>query len=141
MLLVLVVVVLGNSATASRLLTARDITLNGAVSGSANFDGNNNISINTVQSNITVLTGTVNLTNGVGSVNLGYPPGYNKDNCVAISIGVQILANIWDFNQNQSSHIFGCRLNDNNVILTVGSFKDVGSNGDKQFKLVLMKTN
>lgn len=35
----------GNSATATKLATARKITVNGAVSGSANFDGSGNITI------------------------------------------------------------------------------------------------
>jgi len=38
----------GNSATATRLQTARSIALAGAVTGSANFDGSGNIAINSV---------------------------------------------------------------------------------------------
>lgn len=37
----------GNSATASKLATARNIKLQGAVSGNTNFDGSTNIVINT----------------------------------------------------------------------------------------------
>lgn len=37
----------GNSATATKLATARTITLSGNVTGSANFDGSGNITINT----------------------------------------------------------------------------------------------
>ena len=41
----------GNAATATRLQTARNIGLTGAVSGSANFDGSGNITINTISNN------------------------------------------------------------------------------------------
>mgnify|MGYP006956031235 CR=1 FL=1 len=37
----------GNSATATKLATARNIAISGAVSGNANFDGSSNITINT----------------------------------------------------------------------------------------------
>ncbi|MDC4316976.1 phage tail protein [Acinetobacter baumannii] len=41
----------GNAATATRLQTARNIALTGAVSGSANFDGSGNITIVTTSNN------------------------------------------------------------------------------------------
>ncbi|ENR2981242.1 hypothetical protein ACEVBE_001543, partial [Acinetobacter nosocomialis] len=41
----------GNAATATRLQTARNIALTGAVSGSANFDGSGNITIVTTANN------------------------------------------------------------------------------------------
>lgn len=41
----------GNAATATRLQTARNIGLTGAVSGSANFDGSGNITIYTISNN------------------------------------------------------------------------------------------
>ena len=41
----------GNADTASKLQTARNIALSGAVSGSANFDGSGNITINTTANN------------------------------------------------------------------------------------------
>ncbi len=41
----------GNAATATRLQTARNIALTGAISGSANFDGSGNITINTISNN------------------------------------------------------------------------------------------
>lgn len=75
--LVLVVVMLG---TASKLATARKINVNGAVSGSANFDGSGNVTITTTQANIAVLTGTIK-----EDININYPSGYNKNNCIVIS--------------------------------------------------------
>ena len=40
--------IIGNAATATKLQTARNIALSGAVSGNADFDGSGNITINTV---------------------------------------------------------------------------------------------
>lgn len=51
----------GNSATASKLQTARNIKVTGAVNGNANFDGSENIEINTVSNyNKTTLNKTLN---------------------------------------------------------------------------------
>lgn len=68
----------GNSATASKLATARNIKIQGAVSGNANFDGSNNVVINVVQANIAVLTGNITTPaagNSVttGTVEINYP--------------------------------------------------------------------
>ena len=41
----------GNAATATKLQTPRNIAISGAVSGSANFDGSGNITINTISNN------------------------------------------------------------------------------------------
>lgn len=48
----------GTARTAESLLTARSIGLSGAVSGSANFDGSQNITITTTQQNDSVTLGT-----------------------------------------------------------------------------------
>ena len=53
----------GNAGTATKLATARNIAIAGAVSGSANFDGSANISISTTLANIDaskITTGTLN---------------------------------------------------------------------------------
>lgn len=81
LLLQVLVSVLGNSATATKLQTARTISLSGDVSGSASFDGSKNVTINTDLANIAVLTGTA--VNGVANIN--YPSGFNSNNCVVIS--------------------------------------------------------
>lgn len=62
--LLLLANVLGNSATATKLATKRNIKLQGAVSGNANFDGNENIVINTSLPNIQKETKTVKKDNG-----------------------------------------------------------------------------
>lgn len=63
----------GNSATATKIITARKITLSGAVNGNVEFDGTEDVTIKTEQSNIVILTGNITLTNGNGSVNINYP--------------------------------------------------------------------
>lgn len=55
--------VTGNAGTATKLQTARNINLTGNVTGSASFDGSNNISINTTVGNIDaskITSGTIN---------------------------------------------------------------------------------
>ena len=57
----------GNSDTATKLKTARNIGLSGAVTGNANFDGSANITINTKIGNIpTIYSGTDNPANSLG---------------------------------------------------------------------------
>lgn len=85
----------GNSATASKLATARNIKLQGAVSGNANFDGSANITINTTQANIAIVSGTIKV-NYDGTVSptdyasgqstKAYPSGFTKDNCIILAI-------------------------------------------------------
>lgn len=82
----------GNSATATKLATARKITVSGAVSGSANFDGSGNVTITTTQANVAIVSGTITLTQSTestvesGQVDINYPSGYTKDNCIVISV-------------------------------------------------------
>ena len=85
--------------TATKLKTARNINLQGAVSGSANFDGSGNVTITTTQTNIAVITGTMNLNaNSQGntqlnpmktektSIEIDYPTGFNKNNCAILNV-------------------------------------------------------
>ena len=88
----------GNSATATKLQAARNIKLQGAVSGNVNFDGTTNVTINTTQSNIAVLTGSLTVTKSSNPgnsynqtvKNINYPSGFNKDNSVVIAFGSTI---------------------------------------------------
>lgn len=75
----------GNSATATKLATARNIKLQGAVSGNANFDGSGNVIITTTQANIAIVTGTLTLADGYASGTINYPNGFNSSNCVVLS--------------------------------------------------------
>lgn len=78
----------GNAPTATKLQNARNIAINGAVSGSSNFDGSGNIAITTKQANIAVLGGKL-IANGTDTdTNIAYPTGYNQNNCVVISASV-----------------------------------------------------
>lgn len=94
-LAVLVVVVLGNSATATKLQNARNIALSGAVTGNVNFDGSQGVIINTTQSNIAILEGTVttsekleNETLHYNTYSFNFPEGFNKNNCYCIAFGI-----------------------------------------------------
>lgn len=95
----------GNSATATKLQTPKNIKVQGAVSGNANFDGSTNVVINTTQSNIAVLTGRLNIVMeqgqkqiSDGQVEINFPTGFNKDNTIIISIGVKnINNNFWGY--------------------------------------------
>lgn len=98
----------GNSATATKLQTARSIAIGGAVKGSANFDGSGNITINTSQNNIFVLSGSLS---GGNNLELNYPSGLTKDNCVCISAMFQNPGNgMWGLAGgifNSSSYVSG----------------------------------
>ena len=94
----------GNSATATKLATARTISVSGAVSGSAKFDGSANVSIVTKQANIAVVSGTMTLEANPQSdfekglqqqtlKKINFPSGFNKDNCICIAFGMKIDAN------------------------------------------------
>lgn len=94
----------GNSSTASKLATARDIKLKGAVSGNASFDGSENVEINVVQSNVVAITGSIELKgNTQGNVEkneamltnweIDFPTGFNIDNCVCIAFGMRLAEN------------------------------------------------
>lgn len=88
--------------TTTKLKTARNIKLQGAVSGNANFDGSANITINTTQTNIAVLDGSISLTANTtdnASNNkmqqtqwsMDYPSGFSKDNSIVICFRRKIL--------------------------------------------------
>ena len=83
----------GNSATTTKLQTARNIKLQGAVSGNANFDGSGNIIINTTQSNIAILTGsTVVNASSSKTVTINYPSGYTESNCIPVAFALKSTA-------------------------------------------------
>lgn len=78
----------GNSATATKLQTGRNISLSGDVTGSVSFDGSKNVSITTNLANVVVLTGTIpanTSNNSFSSTEVNYPSGYNQNNCVVIA--------------------------------------------------------
>ena len=88
---------LGNASTASKLATARTITLGGDLSGSATFDGSANITISGSVNNISALHGTI--ANG-GTIPL--PSGYTEAQCKwIVSMKEDNPASInWDINED-----------------------------------------
>lgn len=84
----------GNSATATKLQTTRNISLSGDVTGSASFDGSKNVSITTKLANVVALTGTIT---GDGtespSKSISYPSGFTRDNCVILTVNLQRSGN------------------------------------------------
>lgn len=91
------VVILG---TATKLKTTRNIALSGAVKGNANFDGSGNITISTTLDNVAIITGSITLTANTNEnlsnniqmqtqLNINFPNGFNKDNCVCIAFGMK----------------------------------------------------
>lgn len=100
MLVVILVAMLG---TATKLQTARNIKLQGAVSGNVDFDGSGNVIINTAQTNISVLTGDMTLIaasdgdSKTTTKDLTLPNGFTKDNCMVISQGIKLTASTLGF--------------------------------------------
>lgn len=140
--MVLLPIVHGNAATATKLKTARKITLTGAVSGNVNFDGSGNVSISTTQANITVLTGKITLESSGGSANVNYPTGFTKDNCIVVACGITYnSAGYRAFGTVQASVSTGARLNSSSI--TVCCYPVQASTGSPtgtfNYKLVLMK--
>lgn len=149
-LLVILVLMLG---TATKLQTARNIKLQGTVSGNANFDGSGNVTINTTQANIAIINGK--LTNGEATIN--YPSGYTKDNCVMISFSFDnsslsnrhwAYGNLFDSSSWAGGAIpYTISMNTSNITIETkritlvdGTLPSVGdSNVAHNYKLILMK--
>lgn len=91
----------GNSATATKLQTARKIEISGAVKGNANFDGSQNMVIDVSQNNITTITGQMTIngkTSGTdfatSNVQIDFPSGFNRENCVVLAFGTRSNTNL-----------------------------------------------
>lgn len=110
------------------------------MSGSASVDGSGNVTITTTQANIVVLTGTMTLSEGSGSIDVNYPPGFTKDNCVAITMGMDIFNNTISF-CSANPHIFEVRLKPSNIGVRCTSLDGVGTSTTKNYKVVLMKVS
>lgn len=132
---------------------ARNIKIQGAVSGNANFDGNANMVINTTQANIATLTGNLSSS---GTATITYPSGYNKDNCIVLGIMFKHPNNAkgtWGHGCvfNSGGYVRGSLANDvslndkieiniANIMLSNGSTATVQSISTVfAYKLVLMK--
>lgn len=150
-------VVLGNSATATKLNKPRNITLNGAVSGNANFDGSGNVTITTTQANIAVVTSSLTTPDTTSSstqgvVDIPYPAGFNKNNCVIISLMSKNNSMSSESNQkwstigleSSSSVVKGnlgltASLNEANITVWISKAAQEEQSKNIGIKLVLMK--
>lgn len=130
--------------------TARTITVAGAVKGSASFNGSGNVTINTTQANIAILTGTVTIaaSSGEVGVTLNYPDGFTKDNCVVISFGSYYDVNkgyAFGFHSNSSAGMLR-GTNDRDVFLNSSGiqiwYNNVSTSAIKlNYKIILMKVS
>ncbi len=140
----------GNSATATKLATARTITLSGAVSGNINFDGSGNVTMVTKQANIAILTGTV-VAAGSNEKNLeiNYPSGFNNTNSAVLSCGLGRESNNYSYGQKKQNTsatasglaINNVNLNPNKIKLNIKFDFETNSNITLYYKIILMKTN
>ncbi len=143
----------GNSATATKLATKRNIKLQGVVNGNADFDGSTNITINTTQGNIVTLTGSVKLPEAnsgtlTGTTNLNYPSGYNRTNCIVLSImggkigDTSTLTTPMEVSSTGRSLGAGglaVSLHSNNITVRREKTDDIEPSTTTTFRLVLMK--
>lgn len=133
----------GNSATATKLATARNIKMQGAISGNVDFDGSKAVTINTTQSNIAVVTGTITVYSSdpkQGSGNINYPTGYTRDNCIPLSIGMQVNG-AYRFGGNMMGTTY-VELNASVISVLVDSWNSSGmAAGNYPVKVILMKVS
>lgn len=93
------------------------------------------------RSNFVVLTDTINLTNGAGSKFIKYPSGFNQNNCVVISVGVQAANdNSYSFFADDLYElVFQAKLMDGFIRISSISLSNSGSSGTTNIIVVLMK--
>lgn len=88
-----------NSATATKLATPRAISLTGNASGSANFDGSGNVSINTTVSNAkTATTASSVAWSGVTGKPETYPPSAHNHDSAYPSVTGTRASGTWGIN-------------------------------------------
>ena len=125
--------------------------MHGAVSGNVNFDGNEDVTINTTQDNIAVLTGNVTINaSSSNSVQISYPSGYTKDNSILLACGLMLNNNPYSKGYNYYGlyydsgdlfdYAFRRRVNlaDSKILLTIYN-PTTEQSTNIQYKLVLMK--
>lgn len=139
--------------TTTKWGTSRAISLSGAVSGSANVDGSGNVTISTTQANIAVIS--TNITTPAassssleGNVNVNYPSGYNKGNCVVLSIMSGGTSNSsWNTpgatgrSNEIGSYGLKVSLTDSNISIKLVKTNDAEASRTVNIKLVLMKVS
>lgn len=162
-MLIVLNLVHGNSATATKLVTKRKINLIGAISGNAKFDGSEDVTITTRQDNIAVLTGTITAdgSSNYATKSINYPAGFSNSNCVVLSVMLELQNNvtIWGYGTTYtSSSIMGgaiskmVSLRDGDILLgirrihmlkdennNITEIMDTLNNETHSYKIVLMK--
>lgn len=90
-----------------------------------------------------LLTGNIQLSNGAGNATIEYPSGFTRENCVSISVGLDIIGtdNFSYFFNGTSNSCFEVRLGPENLFLNAKSITGSGSSNLKQYRIVLMKIN
>lgn len=99
--------------TTTKWGTSRNIALTGAITGSANVDGSGNVTITTTQGNIATLTGDMTLaaatqqeyqegTEKQTQININFPSGYNKDNCIVLAFATKITGKNYSYGVGES---------------------------------------
>ena len=115
--------------TTSKWGTARTLALTGAVSGSQSVDGSGNISITTTQNNIAVITGsatadaTTSSTIAYATKDISYPSGYTKSNSIVIAFGLEALNSAQGYN-------YGACLGRSGIISGTSDYAMIGGAGD-----------
>lgn len=145
--------------TTTKLKTARNIKLQGAVSGSANFDGSANITITTTQSNIKIVSGSATLTANTNeyatdnrctmtNISIDYPDGFSSSNCrvlsTAIKMGAQPYYTYGWTNYLSSVEMLkgvlpnNVALQESKIMLSIGNLSTNTTN--IQYEIILLKT-
>lgn len=94
------------------------------------------------QSKFAIVTGTISLNDGSGNTFADYPSGFNRNNCVPISIGVitSTDGSYAFFGEGFLYNLkFSAKLMDANINVESSSIDDYGPSGSKNFIIVLMK--
>lgn len=124
MLVVLLVVVQVMLGSSEKFKTARNIKLQGAVAGNANFDGSKDIIINVTQNNIVAVTGnfTIEASAAKKVKTLNYPSGFNSSNCTVLSFGT--------YCNKSMGYSFGHHSNDSAGLIRGTNDKDISLNSN-----------
>ena len=126
-----------NAVSASKIQTARNISLDGAVRGNADFDGSTDVTINTTLNNIAVLTGTIpnTGTTGTRAFARNFPEGFNRDNCIVVSYSVDfVYSRYFEIVKGANLQKSISFTNDNKIKYSVQGVSD-----KVDYKIVLMK--
>lgn len=93
------------------------------------------------QSKFAIVTGSTNLNNGEGGAFANYPSGFNMNNCVAVSVGLDVLDNgtYSYFFDNWFKLAFQATLMNGFINVYSTAINDSGPSGNRDFIVVLMK--